>query len=215
MERFLCLSWTLGVLLYATAPVFAEEVTLPHDFQPNTPAKANEVNENFNAIVQALANLSSLVMYENNQVVGKSVLHNIFKLNSNYLTVAQSYSGDPNIYVGRAKGGGTLYFSNNDCTGNTYLSGAVFDIELYLGEAGYIFGVDGADEAYVGGLSTSEQIQTVNSVKFGTNCFPVQADIEVYPVQVNDPGTTGVTTAACMKGSKPRVCFSQANIVRE
>lgn len=216
MKSFLTIAPLFCVLLGLNTNALAEQIEVPHDFQPNTPAKASEINENFGAIVQALAALTSLVMYEGGEVVGKSVLHNIFKLNSNYLTVAQTNKGDPNIYVGRARKTGSPYYLSSDCTGDPYLNGAVFELELYLGEAGYVFGLKELEGAFIGGLASDLETQTIQSIKFGAGCFPIQpTELDVYPIIPNDPNITGVTTAPCLKGTSPRTCFSNASIVRE
>jgi len=40
-------------------PVWGKQLSVPHKFSPGTPAKASEVNENFEAVEDAINNLLS------------------------------------------------------------------------------------------------------------------------------------------------------------
>lgn len=213
-RRFLFCLVLIGISTLNAGQSKAEQVTLPHEFQPDTPARANEVNENLGALVQALANIKSLKLYQDGVEKGESVLLNILKLNTGYLALAQSNSGDTNIYLGQ-KDRQVLYATDN-CTGAVYLNNPVFDLDLHTGEVGYLFGVKDFGESFTGGLSNSEQQITIESRLYETGCVDLPPTIQnVYPVLVNNPATSGVTTVACLKKGEPAVCLPNAQLVRE
>ena len=62
----------IGILFMVT-PVWGEQLSVPHKFSPGTPAKASEVNENFEAVEDAINNLNS----GNIQTTTSDVLTNI------------------------------------------------------------------------------------------------------------------------------------------
>ncbi|MCC6543146.1 MAG: hypothetical protein IT392_01425 [Nitrospirae bacterium] len=60
-------------MLFMVTPVWGEQLSIPHKFSPGTPAKASEVNENFEAVEDAINNLNS----GNIQTTTSDVLKNI------------------------------------------------------------------------------------------------------------------------------------------
>lgn len=74
-------SFVFGMLVVPCAlagltGVFASDVTLPHVFSPNTPARADEVNENFAAVQAAVDDNHSLIQGLRNgpQAINQSVM---------------------------------------------------------------------------------------------------------------------------------------------
>lgn len=135
----------IGVSLFLlNVPMaFAEPVTVPHAFTPNTPAKASEVNSNLQALATAINNLKHVKLYQNNVKVGSSVLINLVKLDSGYLVLADKKKASANIYVAKALD--TLVYTTNNCTGTAY-TGRTLEEDIGSGEIGVIAGY--RDTAY-------------------------------------------------------------------
>ncbi len=105
------------LLLVFSVPLIAGEVNLPHTFQPNTKAKASEVNANFNAVrdavndnnsrIQSLENLVQQLQQQNQQLqqLVTQLQNRIQALENSNVMAMDSYIEvvpDPNV------SGGTL-----------------------------------------------------------------------------------------------------------
>jgi hypothetical protein len=228
------ISKLLAVLFLISSNALAEQTSVPYTFQPGTPAKAGEVNANFSSLVQVLEGIKSLHLYQNNMHKGKSVLLNVMKLDSGYLAAPFTESGNSNVYLLKNKA--DMLYQSTDCTGAAYLKKPVNKVDIHTGELGYLFALNDMPDAYTSGLANTGQTVTLKSEKIAESrfeclqvapytctqyppgsCRPltVPMQLTVYPIAINNPAATGVTTTSCVRDGSPAICLPNAQLVRE
>ena len=228
------ISKLLAVLCLICGNALAEQVSVPHTFQSGTPAKADEVNANFSALVQALEGIKSLHLYQNNVHKGKSLLLNVMKLDTGFLAAPFKDSGSTNVYLLKNKA--DMLYQSTDCTGAAYLEKPVNKVDVHTGEEGYLFALNDMPNAYTMGLGNTGQTVTIRSEKIAKSrfeclqvdpwtcteypagsCRPlaVSNQLTAYPIAINNPAATGVTTTSCVRDGSPAICLPNAQLVRE
>ena len=221
--------------------VFAISITIPHEFQPGTPANANEVNENFGSLVQALSQIKTLNLYQNNAHKGKALLFNFILLNSGYLTAPYKFNTSSNIYLKNIEK--DIFFAASDCTGQPYIE-TPLELDFHAGEVGILAGI--RNQAYTMSLPSAGQTISVGSyysdgftwydetnnyqaVYEPAGCHAISLyskqyysaipPAPLYSVQPNNSSITGVTTEACVKttngATEPAICFNNAQLLLE
>lgn len=228
------ISKLLAVLFLISGNALAEKTSVPHTFQSGTPAKAEEVNANFSALVKALEGIKSLHLYQNNVHKGKSLLLNVMKLDSGYLAAPFKESDSSNVYLLKNKA--DMLYQSTDCTGVAYLEKPVNKVDIHTGELGYLFALNDMPDAYTSGLANTGKIVTLRSERIAKSrfdclqvepwtcteypsgsCRPLTVSVQrtVYPIAINNPAATGVTTTSCVRDGSPAICLPNAQLVRE
>ena len=276
----------LCVVLVASSAI-AEPASVPHTFKDDSPAVADEVNANFQSLLNVLGGMKRLYLYQNSVMVGSAVsavIVNVVKLNSSYLVMVEKPRGDPTIYLRSFFD--ELYYEGYDCSGATYTTETV-EIDLLVGEVGAVVAV--GDRAYYQDFSGTPATPTVYSALLnnygvpGMSCrgplstgfaqastysggdgpcagwtpateyvqetviydgtdypyletpvcqtydqylesysnygsrdfFGLDESDSLYPLTLNNPAVTGITTQACIYKSEPAVCLPNASLVTE
>ena len=124
----------------AASPTMAEPADVPNIFLDGSPAVAEEVNANFQAIVNVLGGIKRQHLYQNSTQVGSAFLANIMLLNSGYLTAVEKFHSDTNIYLTELLN--VRYHVSGNCTGIAYTDKTIKH-DLGLGEVGIVAAVAG------------------------------------------------------------------------
>ena len=279
------------IALYAVlviSPAIAEPASVPHTFKDDSPAVADEVNANFQSLLNVLGGMKRLYLYQNSVMVGSAVsavIVNVVKLNSSYLVMVDKPRGDSTIYLRSFFD--YLYYESYDCSGATYTTETV-EVDLLVGEVGAVVAV--GDQAYYQDFSDTPATPTVYSALLqnygvgGQSCrgplsegfaqaskysdgdgpcagwapateyvreryvgdywppqlppnecqtwgqflesnansnygsrdyFNLDETKSLYPLTLNNPTVTGITTQACIYKSEPAVCLPNASLVTE
>jgi hypothetical protein len=181
--------------MYGASGDLLAQTQLPHVFEPGQPARANEVNQNFDALADGVdanaARLPPVVVDGNGTEIGQliSIGENVWGLMAinqfGYIVSVDFDDGN----LGR----GLLVYESADCSGTPYTrTRLVGTVEIYFDPVGApgLYYVD----------KTAVPIPNVNvsSLSFETGCesFPPGGPETVWPVSVNDPAVTGVSNAS-------------------
>jgi len=152
------------IVLYAVlviSPALAEPASVPHTFNDGSPAVADEVNANFQSLLNVLGGMKRLYLYQNSVMVGSAVsavIVNVVKLNSSYLVMVDKPRGDSTIYLRSFFD--DLYYESYDCSGATYTTETV-EVDMLVGEVGAVVAV--GDQAYYQDFSDTPATPTVYS----------------------------------------------------
>ena len=150
----------LCAVLVASSAI-AEPASVPHTFKDDSPAVADEVNANFQSLLNVLGGMKRLYLYQNSVMVGSAVsavIVNVVKLNSSYLVMVDKPRGDSTIYLRSFFD--ELYYEGYDCSGATYTTETV-EVDLLVGEVGAVVAV--GDRAYYQDFSGTPATPTVHS----------------------------------------------------
>jgi len=119
-----------------TASVYAGQATIPTTFVSGTPAKAGEVNANFNAVKTAIddndarittnatatsqAAKRAVVVDANNQIIGE--IFGGIGVNIPVIMTAQGFAASVSLNTGIIDNDSpTVYFTGSNCTGTAYM----------------------------------------------------------------------------------------------
>ena len=146
----------------------AEPASVPHTFKDDSPAVADEVNANFQSLLNVLGGMKRLYLYQNSAIVGSAisaVIVNVVKLNSSYLVMVDKPRGDSTIYLRSFFD--DLYYESYDCSGATYTTETV-EVDLLVGEVGAVVAV--GDQAYYQDFSGTPATPTIHSALLDGSC---------------------------------------------
>ena len=199
------------------------QTQVPHDFQPNTAAKAAEVNENFDALensindhatdiadnaadiaanaagiaanTAALNSPTSVKWLENGQVVGSFINGSTLLTFEDYEVRWESSNGRISTVPD-----GYLFYLQLDCQGQAYVRETSF-IGTFIGDCGAVvsstFSGDPIRLYYWDADSTLIVNQTFLSTLSEASGGCSNSDnvgVNAYPVYPNDPAVTGVSS---------------------
>jgi len=196
----------------ASAPLFAEDVTVPHTFTAGTKAKASEVNENFQTLSSAI-NLRPRTL---RAYIGESLLGEVLPLGT-----GNSY----NIFVTSTEVLGGVgyngevaekqfYYTSNDCSGQPYFqpfSNPMISVADYGARFnGMVFATDDPQYAgttfYISAAELSEAGDTVNVLSkrtSGVGCEIIDDTATTYyPANVADAQTIGFDNDVYVQGAE-------------
>lgn len=198
MNRFV----SFFVLLFASAIAFGQ-TEVPHTFQSGQPARASEVNENFDAL-EAGVDANSAAIAAGDAALAAAVAPLVFDGNDNeigqlisigenlwtFLTINQfGYIQNISFRDGTSSNG-VLVYESTDCSGTPY------SIDTFGGHVQTIYDAVGTPSLYYVDKSAVPVTSfSTGSLIFDGECF-VQGGTgsTVWPVSINDPAITGVST---------------------
>lgn len=141
-----------ATFLFQVGVAGASDTAVPHTFTPSTPAKASEVNENFQSLASSLQGVKKVSLEQNGSVIGKSLAMNMFKLGDTVLTnlfkLNTGYAIAPfnDISMGQVSLAPLktryLYFSSDNCSG-TKFTDVKFKNDPVFGTSGYVIAAGG------------------------------------------------------------------------
>lgn len=200
----LCLPFLAGVAVAAPVDL------VPHTFQTGAPAKASEVNANFQSLKEAVEdnrdNISALgvgglKVYANTQLIGYLLdggIAEVHTLNTRGYTLVLDWDGSFNRYYSH-----NVYFANTNCQGATYVDYGGIAAPTY----GEVWVIPGSGGWALHPLTSKVQV-TANSHLTGEGaCINAVWTGELHPITPNDQSVTGVPDA----GFGQRINFGVLN----
>ncbi len=139
----------------------ADEVTIPNEFQSNTPARASEVNENFSAVKSAVDDNDSRISINTNNI-------------SQNKAAILAFSGGLSVYANGLRIGYLMYANGEDqirvLSSNGYFVSLEFGGEVFTRNGAYYEGLDCTGQAYTSeGRGSTNSYSVYGHVTLGNN----------------------------------------------